>query len=679
MKKKQHNKSKLYHQLMVVFLLISIIPMILIVVLTYKGVTKSVKESVGGYSQKIVEQLNYNIESQINNIKTVLADFATSDVVTTYERDALLLQEEDKEAYMKAMDTKVESIFNIQDSIIAFGMIKADQSIYEEYRKNTNLNIEALIKSEEYAVLKDMPNSKFLWQFNMVTDKRTGELVPQIYIARKLSNDDVIGIFEVTSDYFDKLVNLADINTEIPILILNQDNKVVASNNKEKFQVGTDLSQESYVDYIESRNSDTGTTVVENSLLSYYKCTNDWKIISYAPMSILLEEVNSVMKYIGLILGGSVLLIILISMFVSQYITAPIKKICSYMSEVESGTLDVEECAKKTIRASNAESQQLLNGFINMVGNLKLLIAEAKLVGKEVEEDVKKLEVIAEQTFNAANEINKAIETVAIGAQEQSNEIEISDKLMSDLSEGINRVNDMMNITKSASFETMKASEQAQGKLDVLLVQAEDTIHITESIGKHVMELGNEAQHIHEILKMIQGINKQTNLLALNAAIEAARAGDAGKGFGVVSGEVRKLSEEIGKAVDIIAETLGRVEAKKDATLINLEKAKVVFGKQKPIVEETASTFKEIYMQMEEVDAQMIKANEVLDQVMEQKQEVSYKMREITEVIQQTASVSEEVSAESELQTQSVTSIGKLTAKLSASMEELKQAYQKFN
>ena len=349
------------------------------------------------------------------------------------------------------------------------------------------------------------------------------------------------------------------------------------------------------------------------------------------------------------------------------------------MSEVESGTLDVEECAKKTIRASNAESQQLLNGFINMVGNLKLLIAEAKLVGKEVEEDVKKLEVIAEQTFNAANEINKAIETVAIGAQEQSNEIEISDKLMSDLSEGINRVNDMMNITKSASFETMKASEQAQGKLDVLLVQAEDTIHITESIGKHVMELGNEAQHIHEILKMIQGINKQTNLLALNAAIEAARAGDAGKGFGVVSGEVRKLSEEIGKAVDIIAETLGRVEAKKDATLINLEKAKVVFGKQKPIVEETASTFKEIYMQMEEVDAQMIKANEVLDQVMEQKQEVSYKMREITEIIQQTASVSEEVSAESELQTQSVTSIGKLTAKLSASMEELKQAYQKFN
>ncbi len=71
------------------------------------------------------------------------------------------------------------------------------------------------------------------------------------------------------------------------------------------------------------------------------------------------------------------------------------------------------------------------------------------------------------------------------------------------------------------------------------------------------------SRRIADIVTLIEGIAFQTNILALNAAVESARAGEAGKSFAVVAGEVRNLalkSSQAAKEVKaLIDESNGRI------------------------------------------------------------------------------------------------------------------------
>ncbi len=68
--------------------------------------------------------------------------------------------------------------------------------------------------------------------------------------------------------------------------------------------------------------------------------------------------------------------------------------------------------------------------------------------------------------------------------------------------------------------------------------------------------LVRHADGIVSVLDSIRSLASQSRLLALNAAIEAARAGDAGRGFGVVAQEVKSLSDQTAFAASSIAETI---------------------------------------------------------------------------------------------------------------------------
>ena len=94
-----------------------------------------------------------------------------------------------------------------------------------------------------------------------------------------------------------------------------------------------------------------------------------------------------------------------------------------------------------------------------------------------------------------------------------------------------------------------KPEEKAEPDLDTANKNFED-------IRNEISALMDDIGRVGDVAEQIDGIAGQTNLLALNATIEAARAGDAGKKFAVVAGEVKSLSAETAKATAVVSEVV---------------------------------------------------------------------------------------------------------------------------
>jgi methyl-accepting chemotaxis protein len=126
------------------------------------------------------------------------------------------------------------------------------------------------------------------------------------------------------------------------------------------------------------------------------------------------------------------------------------------------------------------------------------------------------------------------------------------------------RVAQVADETTAAATSGTQTVVGAQEAIDAVRRQVD---HIVT----HMLDLGKRSQEIGGILDIINDLAEQTNILAINATIEAVGAGEAGRRFGVVAGEIRKLADRVGGSTKDIRRLIAEIRSAANTTVMATE------------------------------------------------------------------------------------------------------------
>jgi len=114
--------------------------------------------------------------------------------------------------------------------------------------------------------------------------------------------------------------------------------------------------------------------------------------------------------------------------------------------------------------------------------------------------------------------------------------------------------------TASISSEVLNDAEQGRAAVEATIVGIDEIRNSSRTTLSSITSLAEKVSAIGSILSVIDEVAEQTNLLALNSAIIAAQAGEHGKGFAIVAGEIKGLATRTRQSTMEIASIIEAVE-----------------------------------------------------------------------------------------------------------------------
>ena len=392
----------------------------------------------------------------------------------------------------------------------------------------------------------------------------------------------------------------------------------------------------------------------------------------------MLANIRNMITKVVIVGIVSLIIILLVSTYlIHRNLTNPIKSLNLLIGKISSLDLSKDKSYDVLIK-NRTEIGEMCNRLNEMRGNLNEIIKE---IHTSYDLLYQVSEGIARNTNEAAfsmEEASKAVEELANGAFQQAEESSTGFEKLNALSNEFEYLIKGSERLESLAKDTSNSNETNIITMDSLSTSMKDNDKTLKELTGRILSLAEKSNSIKDIVYTVNEIAEQTNLLALNAAIEAARAGDAGRGFGVVAEEIRKLAEETQSATMMVDQIVIEISDEIDKASHEMDKSNEILMKSNDAVDKSVLSYGQISKAIEDTLKQIEYLTNTIQSVDKHKEEAVLSINSIASIAQESSASTEQVSAAVEEQTASMLEIATMTDRLKTMSEELGREIERF-
>lgn len=370
-----------------------------------------------------------------------------------------------------------------------------------------------------------------------------------------------------------------------------------------------------------------------------------------------------------------IVLTVLLGFLMIRQLTASVQKIMGKVSQVAQGRLDVE------MEGSYAKDElgrilQSVDGMIKEIGQLIRRIQEG---AESVAAAAKGLAVSSKESSAASSYIAENTQEVTSGIEAITNIAGDTSRAIHEMAAGVQRIAESTALITESSVESTQSAHHGQHSLQLMSQQIHRMVDTVQSLSQVVDSLTLKSEQIGKVAVEISEFAGQTNILSLNASIESARAGEHGKGFGVVASEIRKLASHSLKSAEGITKMIEETQQEITTASTYMKETLTEANKGNQIMAEVHGSYDQIQRALVENEKQVLETSAITEQLSASSQEIAAGMEQTANTTQDIFSKTQNVAASTEEQLALVESIAESAGRMEEIVASLNQAVSKFS